>query len=270
MVTETTETTESTKATESTETTETTMVTETTETTESTTDTTATTESTTETTETTESTTETTDTTDSTTETKPNPTQTTETLPPVHLDTFVLDENGEMLEVDTDRAYFIALPAGVSEQVYVDTENTSDGVSAVIEDGQLVINASKPFNSAAPATVTVTDPVTGESYTLNLTTTSDEERGLLGDATLDGVVNAEDAASVLIYAAARGAGEDMALYSAEDGIAEANAKSLADTNGDGLINAEDAANILIYSAMAGADGDADWNAVLGKPEETIE
>lgn len=172
-----------------------------------------------------------------------------------------------MLTFDTDRAYSISLPETIGEDFTVDAP---EGVEVVVDDHNLVIMMSKPFNSAAPAVVTIEDPATGTSYELQITTSSEEERGLLGNATLDRVVNAEDAANVLIYAAARGAGEDTALYSNDDYFGEANAKSLADTNGDGVINAEDAANILIYSAIAGAQGSADWSEVIGKPEETAE
>ena len=61
----------------------------------------------------------------------------------------------------------------------------------------------------------------------------------------------------------------MALYSAEDGIAEANAKSLADTNGDGLINAEDAANILIPQTYP-EEAESTGLEIVSRPEFDIE
>ena len=70
----------------------------------------------------------------------------------------------------------------------------------------------------------------------------------LGDLDNDGIVNASDAAKVLIAAAAMGAGEASGLTDAQ--------MTAADVNGDGTVNASDAAIILIYAAAVGA-GDTD-------------
>ena len=94
-----------------------------------------------------------------------------------------------------------------------------------------------------------------------------EEELMKGDANLDKKVNAEDAAQILIYAAARGAGEDAKLTS-KYAFIEAKTLRQGDTSGDGIVNAEDAANILLFAAASGADGMADWNTVLGIPTET--
>ncbi|MBP0973760.1 MAG: phage tail family protein [Oscillospiraceae bacterium] len=67
---------------------------------------------------------------------------------------------------------------------------------------------------------------------------------LLGDVNEDGVINASDAALVLIAAAAIGAGEDPGLT--ERQLIE------ADINKDGVINATDAAIILQIAAANGA------------------
>jgi len=100
--------------------------------------------------------------------------------------------------------------------------------------------------------------------------------GVKGDADLNGVVNAEDAAKVLIYAAAKGAGKEAYLVDAveTDDTLEAFAYFLADTDGEstdngatsgiaGATNASavdsiDAANILVYAARLGSKGQADW------------
>ena len=100
--------------------------------------------------------------------------------------------------------------------------------------------------------------------------------GVKGDADLNGVADASDAASILIYAAAIGAGEDAKLLTAveADDTLEAFAYFLADTDGESRdhgattgiagttgaspLNATDAANVLIYSAIVGAQGTADW------------
>lgn len=66
----------------------------------------------------------------------------------------------------------------------------------------------------------------------------------LGDVNGDGIINAGDAAEVLIAAAAIGAGEAPDLSPA--------AKTAADVNSDGKIDASDATSILIYAAHVGA------------------
>ena len=58
------------------------------------------------------------------------------------------------------------------------------------------------------------------------------------------IVNASDAALILIAAASIGAGEDAGLTDAQ--------KAAADVNHDGSVNASDAAIVLIYSAAVGA------------------
>ena len=107
---------------------------------------------------------------------------------------------------------------------------------------------------------------TGEMYTAELEI-GNVTIAALGDVDLNGEVNAVDAQVLLEYAAALGAGETPALFSAEDSQAEANAKKLADTDGNGTIDAIDASNILMYSAMMGADNKADWNEVLNTKSE---
>ncbi|MBP0972923.1 MAG: leucine-rich repeat protein [Oscillospiraceae bacterium] len=103
------------------------------------------------------------------------------------------------------------------------------------------------------------DPVAEEDYTryhaykkLKLTPLSEHAEqptaNALGDLDNDGIVNASDAAKVLIAAAAMGAGEASGLTDAQ--------MTAADVNGDGTVNASDAAIILIYAAAVGA-GDTD-------------
>ncbi|MBP0973210.1 MAG: hypothetical protein J5851_04820 [Oscillospiraceae bacterium] len=101
----------------------------------------------------------------------------------------------------------------------------------------------------------VTINVAGENmepmtYTLKLDVLGAEPTQpdvLLGDLNADGIVNASDAAQILIAAATLGAGEDPGLSEAE--------QFAADVNGDGTINASDAAVVLIYAAAIGAGQD---------------
>lgn len=67
---------------------------------------------------------------------------------------------------------------------------------------------------------------------------------LIGDTDLDGAVTAADAAQVLMYAAAAGAGDTPELPDAEWTIR-------ADYDADGDIDAADAAGILIHAAQTG-------------------
>ncbi len=69
---------------------------------------------------------------------------------------------------------------------------------------------------------------------------------LLGDADDDGVLTALDAADILVYAAAVGAGS-VPEPPDEDWLVR------SDYNGDALINAEDAAGVLVQAAAEGAE-----------------
>jgi len=94
-----------------------------------------------------------------------------------------------------------------------------------------------------------------------------------GDATLDGMPDAVDAAEILIYAAAKGAGLEAYLYSETDTMLEYFAYFLADVTGESedcgadgsVLDARDAANILVYAAQYGADLDPRWEDVLEAP-----
>ncbi|MBQ4466129.1 MAG: hypothetical protein II916_09240 [Oscillospiraceae bacterium] len=110
--------------------------------------------------------------------------------------------------------------------------------------------------------------------------------GVKGDTNLDGTCAADDAANVLIYAAAVGAGKsanicdsDAAVAALGADVAENFVYFLSDVNGESEnggasvaggtdaspLNAEDAAFQLIYAAKNGAQGHADWVAdVLGE------
>ena len=93
--------------------------------------------------------------------------------------------------------------------------------------------------------------------------------GVKGDTNLDGTCAADDAAEVLIYAAAYGAGEDAAICNNADAITALGEEVcqnfsyfLSDTDGENEehddtnspVNAADAANQLIFAAFEGAQG----------------
>lgn len=78
----------------------------------------------------------------------------------------------------------------------------------------------------------------------------------LGDLNGDDIINASDAAMILIAAAAIGAGQDPGLTE-EQG-------SIADVNGDDTINASDAVIVLIYGAAIGAGQDVKLTDYINK------
>lgn len=68
----------------------------------------------------------------------------------------------------------------------------------------------------------------------------------LGDIDADGVINANDAALILVESAAIGAGQESTLSEAQ--------LACADVNGDGMMDAVDASVVLQYSAYIGTGG----------------
>lgn len=94
-----------------------------------------------------------------------------------------------------------------------------------------------------------------------------------GDANLDGKTDAEDAAAILVYSAAKGAGGSPTLFSASDPEQERLAYFLADVNeysttcgeGDGTsLDALDAGAILQYAAIGGTGVTPDWSEIVGE------
>lgn len=70
----------------------------------------------------------------------------------------------------------------------------------------------------------------------------------IGNCNMDDKVDAQDAATVLLFSAAQGAGREFRFT--EDQL------DAADVSRDGIINAADASTILRYAAGAGAESDA--------------
>ena len=91
--------------------------------------------------------------------------------------------------------------------------------------------------------------------------------GVKGDANMDGITDAKDAAEILVYAAAVGAGTKQPLYSATDDIMEEFVFTLADVNGTAdrksALDATDAAAILVYAAAVGSGTEVSWEEILG-------
>ncbi len=73
-----------------------------------------------------------------------------------------------------------------------------------------------------------------------------------GDSNADGAVTAEDAADLLVTAAAAGSG------------AEITATAASDVNADGTVSADDAAAVLVYAAAQGSGSPVSWVEILCK------
>lgn len=104
--------------------------------------------------------------------------------------------------------------------------------------------------------------VTDEFGTHTITEQVKAYIGVKGDANLDGVADAKDAAKLLEYAAAIGAGQDAPLYSDSDETSENLAYFLAEVNGSGDADAKDAALILEYAAAIGSGEPKTWDEIL--------
>ena len=107
--------------------------------------------------------------------------------------------------------------------------------------------------------VTIEDDFTGQTIEKAV----DICIGVKGDANLDGTADAKDAAAILTYAAAAGAGQSTPLYSADDRTMEDLAFYLAEVNTSGDADAKDAALILAYAAAAGSGEPKTWEEILG-------
>ena len=107
--------------------------------------------------------------------------------------------------------------------------------------------------------VTIEDDFTGQTIEKAV----DICVGVKGDANLDGTADAKDAAAILTYAAAAGAGQSTPLYSVDDRTMEDLAFYLAEVNTSGDADAKDAALILAYAAAAGSGEPKTWEEILG-------
>ena len=83
-----------------------------------------------------------------------------------------------------------------------------------------------------------------EDVTTTVTMENFAPAGLIGDVNLDGMINAVDAAHILVASAEVGSGNESGLTAEQT--------ALADVNEDGTFNAVDAAIILCYAAAVGS------------------
>ena len=88
--------------------------------------------------------------------------------------------------------------------------------------------------------------------------------GKRGDIDGNGVISADDASKILIYAAESGSGAIAKLTEDGTGAGENLACFVADVTGDKRLDATDAANILTYAAIAGSGKVPDWNEIISQ------
>ncbi len=179
------------------------------------------------------------------------------------------------LNVNTDTAFYFSHdtnafdPADLikSATAVVNTENGEETVNVDVtkftfgigNTSDATLNPAGVFNKKNAYTATTLNVFyEGVLVTSNKV---DVYIGVKGDANLDGLANATDAALVLQYAAEYGANGKASI--AEDADLENFVYFLADVDAESKthaveLNASDAAAILRYAAIYGANGKCDW------------
>ncbi|MBR0485222.1 MAG: cellulose-binding protein CttA-related protein, partial [Oscillospiraceae bacterium] len=150
-------------------------------------------------------------------------------------------------------------------------EDDSEGEWEIVSDLNIV-----SFNGQTPKSVfdaqdkplcrtgikaIITDTLPDGETVVQEMTFGDVLIAVKGDTTLSGMVQADDAAKILVYAAEYGSGQDARLYDSDDDIMEQFVRFLGNVDADSDINAEDAAYILIYAAQQGSGSTPDWDEI---------
>jgi hypothetical protein len=172
-----------------------------------------------------------------------------------------------------DSAYVEKFVDGESQGVTDAMKDITFGVTPDEPDAGLtpedVYNMWGEPYAALPLYAFYTDPTDADATPVRVNVDIKIYVGVKGDATLDGVADAADAARVLMYAASYGAGnENPTLNSEEYTDVENFAFFLADVNTElktenaAEMNAADAAKILQYAAWYGGLATAPSNGVI--------
>ncbi len=142
------------------------------------------------------------------------------------------------------------------------TENTTE--EPITETTEAPTTEATEASTTEATETPTTEPTEAPTTETTETPTTEPTKpaSVCGDVDGSGAVDALDAAEILLYAAALGAGEtyDNPAFAARN----------ADTDGNGTIDAIDASNVLIYAAIVGAEGNADWADVLGTKSDPTE
>lgn len=133
---------------------------------------------------------------------------------------------------------------------HIDFETADDAITA--EDERLTYIVSDNGTDMVPEYHNMIPTLKGLTFIVE---------GERGDVTDNDVLNAADAAEVLMYAAVDGAGTE-AKFSA-DAAQEQRLCRQADVNRDNTIDAMDASLILQYVAAAGAGATPSWEELIG-------
>lgn len=142
----------------------------------------------------------------------------------------------------TDSGFVLTSPSLKDVTVSFESDKDQAEVSFSTDRGNVLFYETEEHTIAAA--VDADNDNTYETVIAQSETSESE----LGDVTGDGVINAKDAAEVLIAAAKIGTGKESGLTAEKE--------TAADVNGDGTINAKDANIILRYAAAVGT-GKAD-------------
>ena len=119
-----------------------------------------------------------------------------------------------------------------------------NGVITGLQPGSAIITAISSNGTSDTIEINVTEDPSFHAEYADLIY-SYAANPLPGDPNFDGMINASDAATMLIYAASTGSGSATAQI---DSLQEVS----FDYNDDGVINASDASCVLILSAQQGA------------------
>ena len=139
---------------------------------------------------------------------------------------------------------------------------SSNGLVTALSGGTAIITVYDQQYNAVQFTVNVqapTEPPTEPMTDPTEPPTEPEKELPLGDVNDDSMINASDAAQILIAAASIGAGGSYGLTDAQT--------TAADVNFDKTVNASDAATVLIYAAYVGAGGTMSLLDYLASPPQ---
>ncbi len=185
-------------------------------------------------------------------------------------------------EVNTDSSQFFfshdresSLITSISRYTF-DAYNRQQGEAETLTDSSaLIVKGDTPAEqfSGQSGLHDLVFKCTDKYGTMEIPAAASAYIGVKGDANTDGVVNAADAASILVYAAECGASGEAVLCSDTDETLERFAYFLADIDGESMdggtdspLNAADAAAVLVYAAAQGSGSNITWEELYERAE----
>lgn len=186
--------------------------------------------------------------------------------------TIIVDDTSPATETTTDpteattetTTAVVSDPTETTEEDLTDPPMPTTSVTDPTETTETSEDITDPpMPTTAPSETTAPTETTEEDLTdppMPTTEHTDTSSDLKGDASGNGEVNAEDASLILMYAAAKGAGESAKLG---DDANESQRVKNADVNADGELDATDASAVLVYAAAQGAGSPVTWKEIFG-------